>query len=283
MSRVHVMHANSNRDQKVAPVSELELRIKSNEPVNGEYRKLVLDAPVELLARCHAGQFFHLLCPHIGGESPFLRRPMSIYGFYPELGELHFLYKVTGEGTRALAFLRQDETLNVLGPLGKPFAIEAHWEHLVLLARGVGLATLAPLALEAKRLSKRMTVICSARSPELLMSVDYFKDLGARVITVTDSEGTSATGNLETIIERLIADDGVDAFYTCGSNRMLKLLQQLGRRHDVPGQIALEQQMACGLGMCYCCVRPFQKNDKVVQLRVCREGPVFDIQEAMTW
>ncbi len=61
----------------------------------------------------------------------------------------------------------------------------------MLVARGVGLATLAPLALEAKRLGRTLTAICSARSPKVLMSIDYFRDLGAEVITVTDTEGTS--------------------------------------------------------------------------------------------
>lgn len=264
-------------------VFERDLPVISNDPVNGEYRLMILSAPVDMLDQCRAGQFFHLLCPQIGGETPYLRRPMSIYGFYPEKGELHFLYKVTGEGTRALSHLKAGDTLNVLGPLGRGFNIEDDWNHLVLVARGVGLATLAPLALEAKRLGRKLTAICSARSADVLMSVEYFEALGARVITVTDTDGTSSLENLETLIEELVASEGADAFYTCGSNRMLRLLQKIGERHDIPGEIALEQQMACGLGMCHCCVRPFRKDGAQVNLRVCREGPVFDMQEAMPW
>lgn len=264
-------------------VFERDLQIISNVQVNGEYRQMVLKAPRELLEQCRAGQFFHLLCPQLGGENPYLRRPMSIYGFYPEKGELHFLYKVTGEGTRALAHLDAGDTLNVLGPLGRGFTIAENWNHLVLVARGVGLATLAPLALEANRLGRKLTAICSARSEDVLMSVDYFRSLGANVITVTDAEGTSSIEHLERIIDGLIAEESVDAFYTCGSNRILRLLQRIGEKHNIPGEIALEQQMACGLGMCHCCVRPFRKEDRVVNLRVCREGPVFDMQEAMPW
>jgi dihydroorotate dehydrogenase electron transfer subunit len=264
-------------------VFERDLQIISNVQVNGEYRQMVLKAQREMLEQCRAGQFFHLLCPQLGGENPYLRRPMSIYGFYPEKGELHFLYKVTGEGTRALAHLRAGDTLNVLGPLGRGFTIADDWNHLVLVARGVGLATLAPLALEANRLGRKLTAICSARNEDVLMSVDYFRSLGANVITVTDAEGTSSIEHLEGIVEGLIAEEGVDAFYTCGSNRILRLLQRIGGKHDIPGEIALEQQMACGLGMCHCCVRPFRKEDRVVNLRVCREGPVFDMQEAMPW
>lgn len=262
---------------------ECKLSVISNEPVNREYIRLALQAPRDLLQRCRAGQFFHLLCPEIGGEKPYLRRPMSIYGFYPDDAELHFLYKVTGAGTRSLFHLSAGDRLNVLGPLGNGFTIEDDWNHLVLVARGVGLATLAPLALEANRLGRTLTAICSARHPDLLMSTGYFRDLGARVITVTDAQGNSGTDNLRQVIEALIAARGIDAFYTCGSNRLLRLLQELGRTHAIAGEVALEQQMACGLGMCHCCVRPFIQDGNNVQLRVCREGPVFDLQEAVAW
>lgn len=263
-------------------IHEAVTSVKSNTPVNGEYRLLILDAPLHIL-NCQPGQFFHLLCPVTSSHQPYLRRPMSIYGYYPDKGELHFLYKVTGEGTRALAGLEAGDCLNVLGPLGKGYSIQDGWKNLLLLARGVGLATLGPLAQDAQRKGRKLTAICSARAPDVLMSVDHFRALGANVITVTDSEGTSGLENLRSIIEAQIAKGAVDAMYTCGSNRMLKLLQDIGAEHNIPGEIALEQQMACGVGMCQCCVRPFNRNGVITQERVCREGPVFGIQEAMAW
>ncbi|MBR9864703.1 MAG: dihydroorotate dehydrogenase electron transfer subunit [Rhodobacteraceae bacterium] len=261
---------------------EVETTVKTNTPVNGEYRLLTLDAPQSVLD-CQPGQFFHILCPVTKAEQPYLRRPMSIYGYSAEKGELQFLYKVTGEGTRALATLTRGDTLNVLGPLGVGFTIQDDWQNLLLLARGVGLATLAPLAQEAQRLNRKLVAICSARNADVLMSIDHFQSLGAEVITVTDADGTSDLENLRDIIEGRIASEGVDAMYTCGSNRMLKLLQEIGAKHQIPGEIALEQQMACGLGMCQCCVRSFNRKGTITQERVCREGPVFGIEEAMAW
>jgi dihydroorotate dehydrogenase electron transfer subunit len=96
-------------------------------------------------------------------------------------------------------------------------------------------------------------------------------------------ESTSDLFNVRRVIEKKIAEGAVDAMYTCGSNRMLKLLQDIGAVHGISGQIALEQQMACGLGMCQCCVRQFNRGGTITQERVCREGPVFGIQEAMAW
>lgn len=261
---------------------EADLTVKSNKPVNDEYRLLILSAPPEILD-CQPGQFFHLLCPVGVKHQPYLRRPMSIYGYYPERGELHFLYKVTGEGTSALATLESGDMLNVLGPLGHGFHIREDWQNLLLVARGVGLATLGPLAQEAQRLGRSLTAICSARTPDVLMSIDHFKALGARVITVTDSEDTSNVANVRRLIEAEIADAGVDAFFTCGSNRLLELLRSLSASHRIPGEIAMEQQMACGLGMCQCCVRSFRRDGNIQQLRVCREGPVFGLEEVFEW
>lgn len=279
---VAILKPGSLGDSGAKRIFEADCTVLSNAPVNGEYWTIVLRAPHEILD-CRAGQFFHLLCPVRGGNRPYLRRPMSLYGYDPVKGELRFLYKVAGEGTAAMATLKAGEILNVVGPLGRGFTICDDWHHLLIVARGVGLATLAPLAQEAQRLNRQLTAICSARAPELLMSIDHFRDLGAEIVTVTDAEGTSEVDNLRRIIEERIGQRRVDAFYTCGSNRLLKLLQALGAKYDVPGEVALEQQMACGIGMCQCCVRPFRRDGEIIQERVCKEGPVFDLQEAIGW
>ncbi|MGP9789132.1 dihydroorotate dehydrogenase electron transfer subunit [Roseinatronobacter sp. NSM] len=250
--------------------------VRTNQVVNTDYRLLTLDAPPEVLD-CAPGQFFQLLCPGTDDDQPFLRRPMSIYDFDAQAGSLRFLYKVTGAGTRGLATLRAGDRLNVLGPLGQGFTMPDNWQRLMLVARGVGLATLAPLARLAQARGRQLTAICSARAPEFVMSLEHFRNCGAEVIVVTDSDGSSAPDALRALIEGRIASGGVDAFYTCGSARIARMLQDIGAAHGIPGEIAVEQQMACGLGMCQACVRPFRDGDKIVHRRVCREGPVFPL------
>ncbi|WP_460272866.1 dihydroorotate dehydrogenase electron transfer subunit [Celeribacter sp. ULVN23_4] len=260
--------------------SEATCRVVSNTPVNGEYRLLTLDAP-EAILDCQPGQFFQLLCPAPESEHPFLRRPMSIYGYDKAAGRLEFLYKIAGAGTRGLATLTPGDAFNVLGPLGQGFSMPDTWQNLMLVARGVGLATLAPLARMAQEKGRKLTAICSARRPDLAMSVDLFESYGAEVIVVHDEDGSSTPEALRPLIEARIAKGEVDAFYTCGSSRLLRMLQDLGDTHGIPGEIAMEQQMACGLGMCQACVRSFRVGDRIIQRRVCREGPVFPISEAM--
>ncbi len=253
-----------------------------NDWVNDLYKPLVLDAPPTALT-ARPGQFFHLLCPAAGGDTPFLRRPMSVYHIDSASRRVEFLYKVIGPGTRGIATLAPGDRFDILGPVGTGFTFDPSWRHIVVLARGVGLATLAPLAELARQRDVGLSAILSARSPGLVMSTDLFRSHGGEVITVTDSEGTSAVDNVEAILVRLIGEGRADAFFTCGSNRLMLLMQRLGEEHGVPGQVALEQQMACALGMCQCCVRPIRADDGVVHHRVCFEGPVFDLKAVISW
>jgi dihydroorotate dehydrogenase electron transfer subunit len=254
--------------------------VLSNDSVNLEYRHLVVRCGA-VAASAVPGQFFQLLCPHTDGAQPFLRRPMSLYGVDPARLEVEFLYKIAGAGTRGLATLRAGDTIDIMGPLGVGFTLDPKLRHIVAIGRGAGLATLAPLAQAAKANGTKVTAIFSARRPELMVSVDLFNHHGAQVVAVTDSESTSGPANIERILRGLIAKGRCEAFYTCGSSRLLRVQQRLAREFDIPGQVAMEQQMACGIGLCFCCVRDFNVGGEIAHRRVCWDGPVFDMMEAL--
>jgi dihydroorotate dehydrogenase electron transfer subunit len=263
-------------------ISEMECRVVGHTWVNDSYRHLVADAPaIALTAR--PGQFFHILCPADSVDSPFLRRPMSVYRVDRGAKRIEFLYKVAGAGTRTLAVLETGDLLNVFGPLGNGFSPAVDARHAVIVARGVGLSTLAPLVEAAIADGLECTAILSARSAEYVMSDDYLSGVGASVTTVTDSDGTSDVERVEALVRGLISDHAADFIATCGSNRLLFMLQRVCAELGVAGQVAMEQRMGCGLGMCFCCVSPFRSGGELVYRRVCCDGPVFDIQEATAW
>jgi dihydroorotate dehydrogenase electron transfer subunit len=257
-------------------------RVAAHEWVNSEYKHLVLDAP-EPAPQARAGQFFHLECPAVGSNRPFFRRPMSVYKADSATGQVEFLYKVTGAGTRGLATLQPGDSLRMLGPLGVGFSLDESWKNIVVLGRGVGLATLAPLAEMAAAAGLGVTAIFSARGPAQVMSANRFAKIGARIEIVLDSDGSSEPANVERLLRQIASEGRADAFFTCGSNRLMLLMQRLGRELGIPGQVALEQQMACGIGMCFCCVRNFRSGNEIVSRRVCWDGPVFSLDEAMSW
>jgi len=274
-----VQPASSGAAWKASIVAELA-EVAAYEAVNAEYRHLVVRCSDEA-ARAVPGQFFQLLCPHPAGEQPFLRRPMSLYGADPERREVQFLYKVTGAGTRGLDLLKAGDRLDIMGPLGVGFMLNPSWRHVVAVGRGAGLATLAPLARAAQQRGIGVTAVLSARRPDLVVSVDTFRRHGAEVIVVTDQESTSGPANVERILRRLIAKQRCDAFFTCGSSRLMRVQQRLAHEFGLPGQVAMEQQMACGIGLCFCCVRDFNVAGEIVHRRVCWDGPVFDLMEAL--
>jgi dihydroorotate dehydrogenase electron transfer subunit len=264
------------------PAGEFVGTVVANTSVNDEYKHIIVRVHPQAL-KAYAGQMFHLLCPSPDGAEVFMRRPMSVYRVDKAKQQIEFLYKTEGRGTRGMAMLRSGDDFNIVGPLGHGFALEPSWRNIVVLGRGVGLATLAPLSQLATENRVGITAILSARNPAVIMSRDLFAGLGAQIVTLLDSDGSSAVENVEAILKGLIAEGKADAFFTCGSNRLLKLMQRLGKEHNIPGQVAEEQIMVCGFGACYVCVRTFEVDGQRVLRRVCRDGPVFDMQEAVGW
>jgi dihydroorotate dehydrogenase electron transfer subunit len=263
------------------PAEESLCPIVSHGWVNPEYKHLIVDASPKALA-VKPGQFFNLLCPSPDQGELWLRRPQSVYRTDRGRGRIEFLYKCVGRGTRGLAMLAAGDKLNMVGPLGVGFRIDPAWKHIVVLGRGVGIATLGPISQLAGDSGAGVTAILSARSAEFVMADDLFREVGD-VVGVLDSDGSSAVENVELILHKLIAERRADAFYTCGSNRLFQLMKRVAKAHRIPGQVAMEQIMACGLGPCYVCVRTFEVDGRKELRRVCIDGPVFDLQEAVGW
>jgi dihydroorotate dehydrogenase electron transfer subunit len=263
------------------PAEESLCPVVFHDWVNSEYKHLIVEASPKALS-VTPGQFFNLLCPSPDVGELFFRRPQSVYRVNKKRGRIEFLYKCVGRGTRGLATLEKGDTLNMVGPLGVGFRLDPAWRNIVVLGRGVGIATLGPISQLARDNDVGVTAILSARNADFVMADTFFREAGD-VVGVLDTDGTSAVENVAKILGDLIAQKRADAFFTCGSNRLFQLMKGLGKAHNIPGQVAMEQVMACGLGPCYVCVRTFEVNGKKELRRVCIEGPVFDMQEAVGW
>src|SRR3984893_522464 len=207
------------------PAEECLCPVVSHDWVNAEYKHLVVEASPKAQA-VKPGQFFNLLCPSPDEGELWLRRPQSVYRIDRGRGRLEFLYKCVGRGTKGLSTLKHGDDLNMVGPLGVGFSIDPGWKNVVVLGRGVGLATLAPISQLAGERGIGVTAILSARSAEFVMGGELFAQVG-EVIGVLDSDSSSAVDNVAAILARLIAQRKADAFYTCGSNRLFQLMKRL--------------------------------------------------------
>jgi dihydroorotate dehydrogenase electron transfer subunit len=250
--------------------------------VNDRYKYLRLAAKADLAGATKPGQFYQLKCPPSGDLSPFLLRPMSVYGVGPEPGTIEFLYNVAGAGTQALAQLDVGGHMDIVGPLGNTFVLDACVKRILVVARGVGLATMAPLLQLAAAQGIGITAVMSARAPKDLMRDEFLRGVEADVHCVYDSDGSSSVEAMEALVRGLLDARHHDVVYTCGSHRVLMLLQRvLAAYPAMRGEVAMEQRMACGMGVCLSCVRLFDKDGDKRFLRVCREGPVFLIGEVV--
>ena len=176
------------------PAEESLTQVISNDWVNEEYKHLIITASPKALA-VKPGQFFNILCPSPDDGELWLRRPQSIYRIDRAGKRLEFLYKCVGRGTRGMATFEPGQDCNIVGPLGVGFSLKPRWKNIVVLGRGVGLATLGPISQLAADNGVRVTAILSARSPDLVMADDLFGQVGD-VIRVLDTDGTSAVENV---------------------------------------------------------------------------------------
>src|SRR6266851_8338616 len=185
------------------PAEECLCPVVSHDWVNAEYKHIVVDASPKALA-VKPGQFFNLLCPSPDVGELWLRRPQSVYRIDRERSRIEFLYKCVGRGTRGLATLEKGDELNMVGPLGVGFHLDTAWRHIVVLGRGVGIATLGPISQLAKDNGVGVTAILSARDKDFIMAGALFAEAGD-VVSVLDTDGSSAVENVDNILDQLIA------------------------------------------------------------------------------
>lgn len=270
-------------------VNSYRCQVVAHDWINTRYKHIRLKADTNLASITHPGQFYQLKCPQTNDLSPFLLRPMSVYGVGPEPESIEFLYNVTGKGTLALSSLEINAEMDIVGPLGNRFTFESKFKHVIFVARGVGLATMASLLKQAAAAHVKITAIMSARHPDDLMQDQFLqgvdKDMpdNIQVHCVYDHDQSSSVESVDAYIRQLIASSPPDMIYTCGSHRILMMLQKILNDHPkIQGEVAMEQQMACGMGVCLSCVKLFRDpNGETSFKRICREGPVFAIRDVV--
>ncbi len=239
------------------------------------YHAMTVVAP-GVATRFRPGQFVAVA---VGGPdtSMLLRRAFSIYSVRPDHGgTVEFVFAVAGPGTRWLAERRVRDTVDITGPLGRPFPVPREPASCLLVGGGYGSAPLFALADRLRERRCGVDFLLGAATGERVFGALTARRTG-RTATITTEDGSLGSRGMVTDgLAQLIHETRADVVYACGPMPMLRQVSMLGPRYGIPVQVAVEEAMACGIGVCMTCVLPVVGNDGVTRMvRSCVDGPVF--------
>jgi dihydroorotate dehydrogenase electron transfer subunit len=274
-----------------------QARVINHTKLCGNYRLLVLQSPL-IASRAKPGQFVHARVP--GLENAVLRRPFSIYGAKGK--SLSILYKQIGRGTTAMAAIKKDDKLSLIGPLGNGFPLNRKSSFPVLVAGGYGVA---PLLFLAKRMQTKGIVFVGGAKAADVLCTSEFKRIGWKVRIATMDGSLGERGLITDVLDAWLAgavaraDVGAGLsrdrsrrkaastkirpeFYVCGPDGLLKAVGQRAIKNGWTAWLSLDKHMGCGVGACLACVQRIRLDDgREVWARICKEGPVFEARQVV--
>jgi dihydroorotate dehydrogenase electron transfer subunit len=244
----------------------------------GGYHQLTLVAP-EIAERARPGQFISIGMP--ADRAFVLRRHFSVHQASRRggwAGTLEFVFDPRGPGTEWLADAKAHQFLDVIGPLGKAFAYPRRLNACLLIAHGRGGASMLFLAQELRARGKRVDMILSASSDRYVFKPIEAKRVSQGIEIVTEDGSIGTRASVPDVLPRVVEETGAEVVYAAGPRGMLRAVAAFCAERRIPAQVAVEEPMACGLGLCFTCVVPVIRKDGsgYDNLRSCIDGPVFN-------
>jgi dihydroorotate dehydrogenase electron transfer subunit len=242
----------------------------------GSYWMLSFSSP-EIAERARPGQFVNIA---VRAPGAILRRPFSIARVSPQgplSGTVEVVFDAHGPGTEWLTAVATHDLLDVVGPLGTPFPLPQRRVPCLLIGGGYGAAPLFYLAEELTRAGQRVDMIVGAATQARILNAIEAKRLTASVTFTTEDGSYGQRGRVTDVLEQVAAACRSGVVYACGPNPMLRAVSERCGELELPVQVAVEERMACGIGVCFTCVLPVRTRDGAVRMeRSCLDGPVFN-------
>ena len=251
-----------------------DFSVVKNIRLNPGHFILELLAP-EPLPEILPGQFVDILVEN--SPATFLRRPFSIYSVVKDKNIIRLLVQVKGEGTKKLGELRENDKVNLIYPLGKPFSMPDD-ENVLLVGGGVGIAPLMFLSQHLNSLGMRPDILMGSRTGEDLFDMDLFRSQCRNLFITTEDGSEGETGFVTHHSIFGSTPFRYKKIYCCGPDPMMHAVAKLAGKLGISCEVSLENFMACGFGVCLCCITPTINGNQ----RSCVEGPVFDTK-VLTW
>ena len=253
--------------------------VKENIRIHDHYSllKLTLDKEIPEIS---PGQFVQVRVED--SPSTFLRRPISVHFVDKQTNELWLLIQLVGDGTRRLAKHEPGDSINLIYPLGNGFSLPEDIfssqdtnKKLLLVGGGVGVAPLLHLGARLSALNYTPVFLLGAKSQNDLLQIDEFRKFGTAYFTTEDG----SCGEKGFVTNHSVLESGdFDYLYVCGPKPMMVAVAKYARQHSIQGEVSLENTMACGIGVCLCCVEKTTYGN----VRTCVEGPIMNIN-SLTW
>lgn len=242
-------------------MQDVILTVVANECItaNGLIYKMQLQGDISAISA--PGQFVNLKL-----DGLFLRRPISVCDVVGDV--LTIIYKVVGEGTRAMSRLAPGAQIDTLTGLGNGYDIKCAGERPMLAGGGVGVPPLYYLAKKLIEAGAEPIVLLGFNRADEIFLADEFAALGCDVRIATADGSVGVKG----FVTNLMPDLDYTHFYTCGPEPMLRAVSQAS---TTSGQLSFEARMGCGFGACMGCSCKTLTGNK----RICREGPVMRKEE----
>ena len=218
------------------------------------------------------GQF---VLVYLHDKTKLLPRPISICEIDKKDKSIRLVYRVTGEhtGTKQMSLMKAETKLNIMGPLGKGFPLDA--KETVLIGGGIGIP---PLLETLKNLEGLKTVLLGYRDSDTFLFEEFKKY--AKVHVATEDGSIGVRGNVMDIIRQKHVEPKL--ILACGPNPMLRAIKSYAEEGKIKAYLSMEERMACGIGACLACVCKSKEIDNYSYThskRVCKDGPVFDSRE----
>jgi dihydroorotate dehydrogenase electron transfer subunit len=243
---------------------------------DGAYYRLSFSAR-EIAERARPGQFVQV---DVQAPHTLLRRPFSIAGVSrqgPGAGTVEIVFDAHGPGTEWLTSVSVHDVLDVIGPLGTAFPLPQRKVNCLLVGGGYGVAPLFYLGEHLLRRGLRVDMIAGAATGDRLLGIIEAKRLSASSTFTTEDGSYGVRGRVTDVLTDVASATKASVVYACGPNPMLRAVSEACQQLELPVQVAVEELMACGIGVCFTCVLPMRgRSDGVRMKRTCLEGPVFN-------
>jgi dihydroorotate dehydrogenase electron transfer subunit len=244
----------------------------------GAYHSITLVAP-EIAEKARPGQFLAIQMPE--GREFLLRRHFAVHQASRRggwAGTLEFVVDPGGLGTDWLTTVKAHEFLEVIGPLGKAFAYPKRLTNCLLIAEGHGAASLYFLAQELLARGKRVDMVVGGETLERVFKPIEAKRLSQTVAVMTADGTLGDRGGVLDALPEMVERTGTQVVYAAAPPLTLERVATFCRERNLPAQVAIEERMGCGYGLCHTCVVPVARKDGsgYDHLRSCVDGPVFN-------